>query len=88
MSILSINEGFCGDCPVWGFEDGEYFPIEMEMEKKNPPKRDLEIGYVQFPHLYKIVHYEFKKKHISIKKKSLIFSRSIHLVLSMSYLQP
>jgi hypothetical protein len=34
MSILSINEGFCGDCPIWGFEVGEYFPIKMEMEKK------------------------------------------------------
>ncbi|MCI78935.1 hypothetical protein A2U01_0100206, partial [Trifolium medium] len=30
--------------PVWGSEDGEFFPVGMEMEEKVPPKRDLGMG--------------------------------------------
>ncbi|MCH80657.1 hypothetical protein A2U01_0001428 [Trifolium medium] len=38
MSISSVNGDPRGDCPVWGPEDGEFFPVGMGMEEKVPPK--------------------------------------------------
>ncbi|MCI47107.1 hypothetical protein A2U01_0068348, partial [Trifolium medium] len=38
MSISSVNGDPCGDCPVWGPEDGKFFPVGIGMEEKVPPR--------------------------------------------------
>jgi hypothetical protein len=38
MSISSVIGNFRGDCPVWRFEVGEFFPVRMGMEEKVLPK--------------------------------------------------
>ncbi|MCI95769.1 hypothetical protein A2U01_0117068, partial [Trifolium medium] len=38
MSISSVNGDPRGDCPVWGPENGEFFPVGMGMEDKVPPR--------------------------------------------------
>jgi hypothetical protein len=39
MSISSVIGNFRGDCPVWRFEVGEFFPVRMGMEEKVSRKR-------------------------------------------------
>ncbi|MCI17269.1 hypothetical protein A2U01_0038416 [Trifolium medium] len=36
--ISSVNGDPCGDCPVWGPEDGEFSPVGMKMEEKVSPR--------------------------------------------------
>jgi hypothetical protein len=38
MSISSVNGDPRGDCPVWRYEVGEFFPVRMGMKVKVPPK--------------------------------------------------
>jgi hypothetical protein len=38
MSISSVNRDPRGDCPVWRFEVGKFFSVEMGMEEKVPLK--------------------------------------------------
>jgi hypothetical protein len=35
MSIMDL----CGNCPVWGLDDGEFFLAGMRIEEKIPPKK-------------------------------------------------
>jgi hypothetical protein len=39
MSISSVIGNFRGDCPVWRFEVGKFFPVGLRMEEKVPRKR-------------------------------------------------
>jgi hypothetical protein len=60
-----------GIIPFEGLKMENIFPLKWRW-RRSPSKRGLRIGYVQFPHIYKIVQYEFKKKQISIiKRKNL-----------------
>jgi hypothetical protein len=41
MSISSVNEDLRGDCPVCRFKVEEFFPVEMGMEVKAPPRKEV-----------------------------------------------
>jgi hypothetical protein len=59
------KRGSCGDCPVWGSEDGEFFSVETRMEEsffpvetrmeESSPKRGLEMGMIFYPPSPKIL---------------------------------
>jgi hypothetical protein len=38
MSISSVNRDSHGGYPIWGFEDGDFFPVRMGMDEKIPQK--------------------------------------------------
>ncbi|MCI23597.1 hypothetical protein A2U01_0044778 [Trifolium medium] len=44
MSNLFVNGDPRGDCPVWGSEDGEFFPMGTRMEEKFPPREVWRCG--------------------------------------------
>jgi hypothetical protein len=50
INFIYINGNLCYYCPVWGFEDGEFFLIGMGIEEKVSRKRFGD-GVVFYPPL-------------------------------------